>query len=122
MSNISIEPALQMKVEQLARFLGRPPEAIVEEAINEHLDQLSVQKLDAEIAAFERMHPTLKEKYLDQFVAVHDGHVIDSDAEFEPLFLRIQARLGDLPVLMRQVGESPDEEEWHFRSPRMESS
>jgi predicted DNA-binding protein len=121
MSSISIEPALQMKVEQLARFLGRPPEAIVEEAINEHLDQLGAQKLDAEISAFERMHPTLKEKYLDQFVAVHDGQVIDSDAEFEPLFLRIQARLGDLAVLMRQVGESP-EQEWHFRSLRMEYS
>ncbi|HEX8684185.1 MAG TPA: hypothetical protein VF707_17820 [Ardenticatenaceae bacterium] len=119
MSSISIEPSLQLKVEQLARFLGRPPEAIVEEAINEHLDQLSVQKLDAEIASFERMHSVLKEMYLNQFVAVHEGQVIDSDAEFEPLFLRIQARLGDLAVLIRQVGESP-EQEWHFRSLRME--
>ena len=121
MSNISIEPALQMKVEQLARFLGRPPEAIVEEAINEHLDQLSVQKLDAEIAAFERIHPTLKETYLNQFVAVHEGQVVDSDLDFEPVLLRVQERYGDLPVLIRRVGESP-QQEWYFRSSRMESS
>jgi len=44
---------------------------------------------------------------------------VDADADFEQIFLRVQARFGDLAVLIRQVGEAPDEE-WRFRSPRLE--
>ena len=39
--------------------------------------------------------------------------------DFEALFLRIQARFGEWPVLIQRVGDTPLEE-WHFRSPRLE--
>jgi hypothetical protein len=55
-----------------------------------------------------------EEKYYGQFVAIYDGQVVDTAADFENLFLRIVNRFNDLPVLIRQVGDSP-EEEWHFR-------
>ncbi len=103
----------------MAQSLSRPPEEIVNEAISEHLERLSEQKLEAEIEAFEELYPTLKAHYPHQFVAVHNGQVVDADPEFEPLFLRIQSHFGDAPVLIRLVGNSP-EEEWVFRSPQME--
>lgn len=82
------------------------------------MEELNNQKLDAEIAAFEKMHPQLKEHYLNQFVAIHEGQVVDADAEFESLALRTVECFGDIVVLIRQVGESP-KEEYLFRSVRL---
>lgn len=120
MSTIAIEPALQTRVEQIAQRLGKPAEEIVEEAIQEHLDHLDLQKLQAEGAAFGQMHADLKTRYFNQYVAIHQGQVVDSDAEFEPLFLRMHSQFGDVPVYISRVVETP-EEEWRFRSIRMES-
>jgi predicted DNA-binding protein len=119
MLTVSIEPALQAKLEQIAQSTGKSAGEIVNEAISEHLNRLNKQRFEAEIRAFEKMYPDLKEKYYGQFVAIYDGQVVDTAADFENLFLRIVKRFNDLPVLIRQVGDSP-EEEWHFRSPRLE--
>ncbi len=119
MSAINIDPALQARLDQMAQSLSRLPEEIVNEAISEHLERLSEQKLEAEIEAFEKLYPTLKAHYPHKFVAVHNGQVVDADREFESLFLRIRSHFGDVPVLIRLVGNSP-EEEWVFRSPQME--
>lgn len=119
MSTITIEPALQTKLDQLARSVGRPLEEIVTEAINEHLERLNEQQLEADIQVFEQIYPDLKAQYMGQFVAIYAGQVIDADTDFERLFLRVQARLGDLTVLIRPVGPSLHEE-WLFRSPRLE--
>jgi predicted DNA-binding protein len=114
---INIQPTFQTKLEQLAQSMGKSAEEIVNEAIQEHLERLDKQKLEAEIKAFERMHPDLKVNYLGQFVAIYEGEIVDSSVDFESLFLRVQTRFGDLPVLIRQVNEVSDEE-WYFRSPR----
>jgi predicted transcriptional regulator len=121
MSTISIEPTLRTRVEQIAQRLGKPAEEIVEEAIQEHLDHLDLQKLQEEGAAFKQMHADLKARYFNQYVAVHQGQVVDSDAEFEPLVLRVQSQFGDVPIYISRVAETP-EVEWRFRSIRMEST
>lgn len=84
------------------------------DSLNRHLKQLETQKLDAETAAFEQMHSEIKKRYQGQFVAVHQGQVYDSDMDFEPLCLRVQASLGDVPVLIRQVHDSL-KEQWRIR-------
>jgi predicted transcriptional regulator len=116
---ITIEPTFQAKLEQIAQSTGKSPEEIVNEAIQEHLERLNEQRLEAEIRAFKQMHANLKTSYFGQFVAVYEGQVVDSVSDFESLFLRVQARFGDAPVLIGQVTNSPIEE-WHFRSPRLE--
>ncbi|GEM_PF-1655574 len=73
--------------------------------------------LQTEINAFKEQHSRLKEKYGGQFVAFYQGRLIDTDPTFEALFLRVQAKLGNRTVLIRQVTDSPDEL-YHFRSPR----
>jgi hypothetical protein len=87
--------------------------------VNEHLNWLNSEKLDAETAAFEQKHPWLKKHYLKQFIAMHNGEVVDSDADFEPLCLRVQAKFGDVVVLIRQVHDSL-KEEWRIRGVRWE--
>jgi predicted DNA-binding protein len=118
MAHLTLEPAIQERLEEVAQFLGRPAEEIVSEAVLERLEKLNHEKLEEEISAFERMHSELKPHYERQFVAIHQKTVVDSDADFEPLFLRVQARFGEIAVLIRQVAESPNEE-WYFRSPRI---
>jgi hypothetical protein len=75
--------------------------------VREHLEQLEEQKLEAEVQAFERMHPQLVKQYLGQFVAVHEGQIVDADVDFETLFLRLEKYLRDVPVLIRQVSAEP---------------
>ena len=119
MAAITIEPILQTRLAQAAQQLDKPIEEITDKAIREYLDRLDQLKLEAEIQAYEQMFEQLKARFAHQFVAIHNGAVLDSDADFESLFLRVQARLGNTCVLIRQVEDSPVQE-WHFRSPRLE--
>ena len=67
------------------------------------------------------MYPQLGERYLGQFVAVHNGQIVDADVDFEALFLRIQERFEDTPVLIRLVSTTPTLE-LRASSPRLEWS
>lgn len=80
------------------------------QAVQERLEQLEDQKLKTEAQALERLHPQLVKQYLGQFVAVHEGQVVDTDVNFETLFLRLQKRLGDIPVLIHPVSTEPTSE------------
>lgn len=106
-NEIELTPELAAKVRRFVQEEGETVKDFVNEAVREHLALLGDQKLSREIHAFERLHPQLVEQYLGKFVALHNERVVDSDEAFEPLFLRIQARFGDTPVLIRQVTSSP---------------
>ena len=119
MAAITIEQTLQLRLAQAAQHLDKPVEEITDEAIRAYLDQLDQLKLETESQAFEQMFEQLKARFAHQFVAIHKGKVLDSDPDFEPLFLRVHARLGNASVLIRQVEDAPVQE-WHFRGPRLE--
>ncbi len=101
-------------------YVGDAPER-AQQIVNQILERLNDQRLEAEIQSFKKMYPKLRIDYLGQFIAIFDGQIADADADFERLFLRTQARFGDLPILIRQVGDSPDED-WYLRSSRLEHS
>ena len=119
MLTVIIKPTMQTKLEQVADMTGQPIDEIVDQALNQHLERLNDQQLEAEIRAFEQMYADLKENYFGQFVAVYQGQVVDADADIEPLFLRIQDSFGDRTVLIRQVGDTPDET-YRFHGVRLE--
>ena len=72
-------------------------------------------ELDREIEAYEQMYAQIRGDYFGQYVVVHKGQLIDSDSDFEPLFLRTQIRLGDVPFLVRRVTATVTPE---IRAPR----
>ena len=117
MATITLQPDLAEQVTRMAEIAGVGVTDLVNEAISEHLQRFSHEKIEAEARAFEGMHETLKEQYFGQFVAVHNGQVVDADADFEAVFLRVQTRFGRIPVLIRRLSEEPTTE-LHFRSPR----
>ena len=95
------------RVPQRAR-LPRVPAGISREA-----------KIRAERKAFERQHATLLANYANQYVALHNGQVIDHDPDLRTLHLRVFAQLGRTTVLLKKVTKEP-ERELVFRSPRFE--
>jgi predicted DNA-binding protein len=118
-SSIALQPNLVERVHQIAKDKGDTVEEFVNQAVRERLEQLEDQKLEAETQAFERLHPQLVQQYLGQFVAIHEGQVVDVDADFGVLFLRMQKQLGDIVVLIRQVRTEPVLE-LRAPSPRLE--
>ena len=101
------------------QVIDQSVDEIINQAVERYLDYLSEQQLEAEIQAFEQMYAHLKTRYLGQYVAIHNGALVDTDVDCETLFLRIQKQYGDLTVLIRQVGETPDEV-YHFHGTRLE--
>jgi hypothetical protein len=65
------------------------------------------------------MHPLLVKEHLGQYVAVHNGQLIDYDEDFQALHNRIRQQYGRRPVLLRQVTREPVRV-LLMRSPRLE--
>ncbi len=89
---------------------------MVNEAVEHYLRERQRAKLDREIPTYEAMHPELRQKYLGQWVAVHNQKLVDHDSDGVALYRRVRARYGRISVLIRQVTEQPIEEVW-LRTP-----
>ena len=55
MQTLTLTPPITHKIEQIVRAWGKSAEQVIEDAINEHLNKLNSNKLDAEAAAFEQI-------------------------------------------------------------------
>jgi len=120
-SAVALQPDLVERIRRATKNVGASVEDFVNQAVRERLENLEDQKLEAESQAFERLHPQLIQQYLGQFVAVHNGRIVDADADFEVLFLRLQEYLGEIPVLIRAVNTEPTLE-LRAPSPRLEQN
>lgn len=105
-----------MRLEQDAVQEARSVSEIVNEAVERYLHERQLAQLDAEIAAFEKLHPELRQKYLGEWVAVHEQKLVDHDNDRAALYKRVRAAYGRTAVLIRQVTEQPDNEIW-IRTP-----
>ena len=63
----------------------------------------------------------LRSKYLGEFVAVHEGQVIDYDKDVAQLELRIAQRLGDIAVLIAPVTNANQRDLYQTTSFRLEA-
>lgn len=119
MSTITLQPPLMEELEQVATEQAMNPAELLETAVRTYLRQLEREKIKAEAEAFRSLHPKLVQKYLGQYVAIHNGKVVDHDEGFQPLHGRIRRQFGRQAVLLRRVETEP-ERVWTFRSPRFE--
>jgi predicted transcriptional regulator len=120
MATVKLKPDLAEQIDYLASQNQTDPETFVNEALRAYITQLRHQKIRAETTAFEEQRETLLARYRDQYVAIHNGQVIDHDSDLRKLHLRIFDRLEHTPVLLKRVTAEPDRE-LVFRSPRFES-
>ncbi|RMF30475.1 MAG: hypothetical protein D6759_11895 [Chloroflexi bacterium] len=116
---VTIQSDLVERIREFAQEKQISVEEFVNQAIQDQLERLADQKLEAEGRAFVAMHQQLVKQYLGQFVAIHRGRVVDADADFAALLLRVQERFGEAPVLIRRVSTAPVLE-LRAPSPRLE--
>ncbi|MEZ4681114.1 MAG: hypothetical protein R2932_43565 [Caldilineaceae bacterium] len=89
-------------------------------------EPVDVQEVDEEAtvarerAAFVALHPTLLEQYPGEFVAIHNGQVVDHDVEGLALSRRIYQSYSTEFVWIAPVTEQAMEE-WVVRSPRFDA-
>ncbi len=83
--------------------------------------EVRYRKVRQELQAFEQQRPSLLKEYQGQYIAMHQGQVIDHDVDLRVLHQRVFARLKHTPVLLKRVTAEP-ERELVFRSPRFERS
>jgi hypothetical protein len=68
-------------------------------------DRVDTMLFEREKSAFTRLLPTLMPRYEGQFVAVHDGIVVDSDRSSSELVRRFFRQFGDTHVYIGYVGQ-----------------
>ncbi len=119
MVTISLKPDLAEQIKYLAGKSQVSPEVFVDQALRIYIAQFRYEKIRAETEAFNQQREKLLAKYPGQYVAIHNGQVIDHDPDLRTLHLRVFERLAYTPVLLKRVTNKP-ERELMFRSPRFE--
>ena len=120
MALILEKPELVERLEEVAISQSITPEDLLTKVVSEYLDKIAHQKIQAESMAFEELHNGLVSKYLGDYVAIHNGKVVDHDPDVRTLHLRIRHRFGRTPVLLRLVKEELEQSDLVFRSPKLE--
>ena len=64
-----------------------------------------LSKGEREYQAFMRLLPELMKTHRGQYVAIHDGEVVDSDADDIALVQRVRAKVGYVPIHVGLVAE-----------------
>jgi hypothetical protein len=72
-----------------------------------------------EMEAYIALHPGLVQLYKDQYVAIHNGQLVDHDIAYDALVTRIEAAYPEQFVWLTRVEEQPIRQ-LKFRSPRIE--
>lgn len=116
---ITLEPDIAQQMTQIASDTESDVDTLVDQALRTYLRQYQREKIRTEMAAFAEQKSTLLAQYAGQYIAMHQGNVIDHDFDLRVLHLRVFEKLGHKPVLLKKVTEEP-ERELVFRSPRFE--
>ena len=112
MSDLVLRPDLLETLERDAERESKSVNELVNEAVAHYLRERQRAKLSQEIAAYKALHQELKQKYLGQWVAVHEQKLVDHDPDGGALYQRVRAKYGRAAVLIRQVTEQIIEEVW----------
>jgi glutamyl-tRNA reductase len=107
MPTIVVQPELYKRVEEAAQAQHSNPEAILTEAIQHYFWELDRRKISEETRRYRQQHNELKAQYLGQYIAMHDGQVIDHDGDFTVLRQRVRQQFGRMPVMITLVEAVP---------------
>ncbi len=92
---------------------------LVTEVLQRYLWEAKERKIDREMEAYRMMHAELKGRFLGKYVAIHNGKLVDHDADRRALSRRVRRQYGNAAVLITPVEDGP-EREFLMLSPRFE--
>ena len=116
---IGLDEKTSTQLEQMARVRSVEPAVLARNAIRAFLRNESRRIIEQEAKAYRRLHPELLRTMPGQFVAVHNGQVVDHDSDQMAVFRRVEEAYGGQPVLIRQV-RLEIEQTIEVLSPRLE--
>jgi hypothetical protein len=122
MTTIQLVPDLAEQIESLVGIDEASAQAFIENAVRTYITRLHRDKIREENEAFMTQHEALQAAYPGRYVAMHQGKVIDHDADLRTLHLRVYQRVGHTPVLLKKVTGVTLSRELVFRSPRLQRS
>lgn len=108
MHAIQLEPIL---AEQISYFIGNDEnelKAAVDKAMRSYIGKLRQAKIEKELTAFKQQHDALRTQYEGDYVAIHEGEVIEHDSDLRTLHLRVIERFGTIPVLLKKVDSTTE--------------
>ena len=104
---LTVPDTVYQRAENLAHSSHRPVDEVLREHVQWGLPRFHVSKdssiMEREVAAYEAMHAQLWQQYPNQYIAVHQGEVVDYDSNKVTLLSRIRKQYGNQVVLIRQV-------------------
>lgn len=108
MPTITVEPELYERIEAAAEENQADTEQIAKEAFKLYFWEQNRRKISRESSEYRKQHSEIKKRYLGQFIAMHQGQIVDHDSDFQPLFERIRASFGNTAVMIKKVEEEPE--------------
>ena len=118
---VPLNPDLAESLREIADKQGQSLENVLDDLVRQYVRQARREKIRHECRHYERIHPTLKQNYAGQHVAIHEGQLVDHDVDPMGLVQRIRERYGRIPVLVTRVSEEPFPE-FSIRRPRLVQS
>lgn len=119
---LTLPDDLYRQVEQIAQTANRPMQDVLIDSIIQSFPKLHTHDkravMEQERQAFEAMYAELLKQYEGQYVAIHQGQVVDHDRDQLALLRRRKQNYPEEIVLIAQV--TPNSQRvLHFRSPRL---
>lgn len=116
LQTIDLRPDLTALLSSSARRENKSIGDLVNEAVELYLETRWREALTREAAAYAEMHAALWQTIPGKWIAMYEGRVVDQDDDGQTLYFRVLERFGETPVMICQVGPTPEEEIW-IRTP-----
>ncbi len=107
MTTVALRPNLIDQLKNEAARRKTSVEVLANDWLEEQLWEAKRKKINEEAERFRAQHAQLLEKHAGEYVAMHDGVVIDHDTDLVTLHNRIRKQYGDEPILMSPVTSNP---------------
>jgi hypothetical protein len=118
-TTIQLDASLVARLREAAEWKGISLEEATQEAALSYIGRYGRAKVEKEQAIFEQKKSELLKKYRGQYIAMHNGEVVETAANLRALRNKVFAHFGHTPMLHTLVTAELDRE-IVVRSPRLE--
>ena len=119
-------PAVQIAQHWIDELESLQPEAtaidmdaVVDAALQAYTYRQRQEKIARERQWYETNHPEIVKQYLGQYIGIHNGQVVDSDADGPTLSKRLRREYGRVAIAIIHVESTPEPPTLHLRSPQL---
>jgi hypothetical protein len=106
---IRVEPELYQRVVEAAQERQTSINEILTQAVRLYLWERDRHKISEESLIYRQQHAQLKTQYLNQYIAMYHGQIVDHDPDFVTLRRRIRQQFAHTPVMITRVEELPEQ-------------